>query len=251
MALVAQRLALVGAYLYSSWTIEQLRHGKIACAEMQLLAAVIEGQRASNGCGCCGNALGWFGLCGAFAVHLVAGHAGHRRLIRKRCAYQMPRSCCVHRLHQVANRPVEVHAMATKAVIGETALSVVRWIREDLGIGGAVRAGMPRGVFVLMALLTLRCHRKHVGIAEMNCLTRMSREMYADVPQLGRKTCVMAVETGGGAVRRGMHSAGKRSHLVAARASLSMLRGVVVRRTVEKRNAQSRGGRDTGQAEAL
>jgi hypothetical protein len=68
--------------------------------------------------------------------------------------------------------------------------------------------------------------------------------MYPDMPQLGRETRVMAVEAGGGAVRRGMHRAGKRSHLVATRASLSMLRGVVVRRTIDKRDAQSRGGRD-------
>jgi len=126
--------------------------------------------------------------------------------------------------------------MATKAIIGKSSLCVVRRIGEDLRIGRAVRARMPRSVFVLMAVPASRCQGKHIHIAQVNYIWRPPDYVYANVPQLRSQTRIMTVHTSGGPMRRRVDGAGKGCHLVATRAALSVLRGVVVRGTVHQRN---------------
>ena len=155
----------------------------------------------------------------------------------------MPRPFRIQRLDQIANRSVEVHSVATKAVIGEVPLCVVPGIGEDFSIGCAVRPCMPRRVLVLMALLALRCHRQHISIAQMNRFWRGSEQMHANVPKLRPQTCIMTVHTCGGPMRRRVYSAGKRCHLVATRAALTVLRGVVVGRTIHQNIRESRNER--------
>ena len=86
-------------------------------------------------------------------MHLVAGHAWHRGFVRKRGADEPPGTRSIHRLHQIANRAIDMHSVATEAIVGKTALGVVFRICKDLRIGCAVRPGMPCRVLMLMASL--------------------------------------------------------------------------------------------------
>ena len=170
-----------------------------------------------------GDARGGLRLYRAFAVDLVAGHAGHGGLVGKIGARNEPGTGGILRLNEVADRSIEVHAVAAEAIVHQAAFGVVGWIGEDLCVGRAVRTGMPRGVLMLMAFLAVRSHRKYVNIAEMNCFRRVAAEMYADVTQLGGKARLMAIHARGAAVRGTVHRAHILRHFVAACASLAVL----------------------------
>ena len=139
-------------------------------------------------------------------------------------ANQMPWALRILRLHQVANRAVEVHAMAAKAIFHQAAFGVVHGIGKDLAVGGAVRPGMPGGVFVLVALLAVRHHLQHIHIAQPDGLRPVADEMNPDVAQLGCQARLVAIHAAHVAMRRTVHHAHVRGHLVAACAALPVLR---------------------------
>jgi len=166
---------------------------------MHLLAAVIDGQRIRRWRKRCGDTRGGLGLDVAFAVHLVAGHAGHGGLVGKTGARDVPRTGGILRLDDIANRSVEMHAVTAETIVHQAALGVVRGIGEYLRVRCAVRAGMPRGVLMLMAFLAVCGHREHVGIAEPDRFGRAG-EMYTNVTQLGGEASFMAIHARGGAM---------------------------------------------------
>lgn len=240
VALVAEGLALVGADLYGARAVGELWKREQANREVHLLAAVKDCERI-----CCGRRGGrdarrGLGLRRSFAVHLVAGHAGHRGLVREVGARDVPRAGGVLRLHEIAHGSVKVHAMAAQAVVHEAAISVVRGIGEDLCVGGAMRACLPGSVFVLMAFLAACGHREHVAVAQANCFRRIATEVNADMPQLGGEAGFVAIHACGGAVDRRVNSAGVCGHLMATGAALSALRGVVVGSAVDEGDRQCR-----------
>ena len=118
-------------------------------------------------------------------MHLVACHARHRRLIGEIGAHDAPWTGGVLRLNKIADRAIEMHAMAAETIVHEPALSVVHRVGEDLRVGSAVRSGMPGCIFMLMAFLAVRGHRKNVDIAKADRLRSVAGEMDADVAQLG------------------------------------------------------------------
>lgn len=95
----------------------------------------------------------------------MAALAGDGGLISEILPHQVPRAFGVDRLHQVAHRAIEVHAVTSETILHQMLFGVLRIVREDLAIGGAVGAGVPGGVFLLMTLLTVFCHSNHVNIA--------------------------------------------------------------------------------------
>ncbi len=83
VALVAEGLTLVGTDLYRAWSVPELRNRKQGCGEVQLLATVVEGNGVADWRGGDGDPRRWLGLRWAFAVQLVAGHAGDGWFVRK------------------------------------------------------------------------------------------------------------------------------------------------------------------------
>lgn len=242
VALVAEGLALIGTDVDGARAFVELRQREQHRGKMQLLAAVVEGERLAHRRRCYGETRWRPGLRRTFAMQLVAGHARHGGLVGESRPFEMPRAGGVHWLNQVADRAVEVHAVAAKTVVSEAALSVVGGIGKYLRICGAVRTGLPRGELVLMTALALRSHGGHVDIAKTDCLRRLREEMHADVTQLGRHAGLVAIKAGCGAMHGAMDGAGVRGHLMTTGAALAVLRGVIVRRRVGERDGESRGG---------
>ncbi len=170
-------------------------------------------------------------------MHLVAGHAGDGGLVSEVDARDVPGTDGVLRLHEIAYRSVEVHAVAAEAVVHQAAFCVVGGIGEDLRVSGAVRPGVPGCVFVLMAFLAVCGHRENVDVAQADGLRSAPNEMHADVAKLGGEAGFVAVHAGGVAVGRGVDCICVCGHLVAAGAALSTLGRVVVRRAVDAGNA--------------
>ena len=172
-------------------------------------------------------------------MQLVAGHTRHGGFIGESRLFEMPWAKGVLWLNQVADRSMEMHAVATEAVIGKATLGVVSGIGKYLRIGGAVRSGLPRSELVLMAALALRGHGEHVDIAQMDRLGRLREEMDADVAQLGGHTSFVAIKASCGAMYGTMDGARICGHLMATGAALAVLRRVVIRRRVSEGDAQS------------
>ena len=103
-----------------------------AAAKCDLFAAVVEGERIVHRLPATEMRLAGLDSDAALAVDLVAGLAGHGRLIGEFGADQMPRPLRVLRLDQIAHRAVEVHAVAAQAIVHEALLGVVRWVGKDL-----------------------------------------------------------------------------------------------------------------------
>ena len=165
-------------------------------------------------------------------------------MISKIGTYDAPGTGGVLRLNKITDCAVEVHAVASEAIVGQAALGVVHGIDEDLRLGSAVRTGVPGCVFVLMALLTGRGHFRQVDIAKVDFLRSAAAEMDADVAQLCGEAGFVAVETSQGAMCRAMDGASICGHLVTTGAALAALRGVVIRRAVYEHDGQARAERD-------
>src|SRR4051794_13689753 len=98
MALVADRLPLIGADLNSTGALKQRWYRKLPGPKVHLLASIKERERRRyTGCGR-GNSLGRLALRRTLAMQLMACHAWHRRLVLKRSASQVPRPGSIHRL---------------------------------------------------------------------------------------------------------------------------------------------------------
>ncbi len=201
MALVAEGLALVGTQFHGARSVGQLRERKQTDGEMHLLASIEDGERICRGRTRRRDARRRLGFHVAFAVHLVAGHAGHGGLVGEAGTRNVPGTSAILRLHQVADRSIEMHAVAAKAIVHQAAFGVVGWIDENLAVGRAMRPGMPRGVFMLMAFLAVPCHGEHVGVAESDRFRQVPVEMYADMTQLGGNARFMAIHTRCSAMR--------------------------------------------------
>ena len=106
------------------------------------------------------------------------------------------------RLHHVADGAVEVHAVAAEAIVHQVLLRVLHGIGEDLLVGGAVRAGVPGCVLLLVAVLAVGYHRDNIHVAQADGLRQRAEEMDADVAQLGGQAGLVALHAVGGAVRR-------------------------------------------------
>ncbi len=179
-------------------------------------------------------------LLGSFAMHLVAGHAGHGGLVSEVGARDVPGAGGVLRLHEIAYGSVEVHAVAAEAVVHQAAFCVVCGIGEDLRVSGAVRTGVPRSIFMLVAFLAVSGHREDVDVAQADGLWRLREEMDADVAEFGGEAGFVAIHAGGFAVCRGVDCICVVGHLVTAGAALSALGRVVIRRAIYTRYAQER-----------
>ena len=99
-------------------------------------------------------------------MNLVTRLARHCGLIGEIGAQQVPWPRCILRLDQVANRSIEVHAVAAKAIVHQTPLGVVHRIGKDLTVGSAVRTCVPCGVLALVASLAASCHLRHIRVAQ-------------------------------------------------------------------------------------
>src|SRR6516165_3217222 len=98
----------------------------------------------------------------------MAGLAGNGRLAGEFRGGQAPWSARVLRLHDVANRSIEIHAVAAVAVVPEPPPRVVRRVGADLRIGGAVPPRVPGGVFTLVAAPALLHHGLEIGLEQVN-----------------------------------------------------------------------------------
>lgn len=195
MTLVEESLSRVLTDRDRARSIVELRNGVGSGGKVHGLAPVIEGQRIGHGGAGDGDARGGPGLLRAFGVDLVAGHAGHCRLIGYAGRNHAPWTPGVDWLHQVADCAVEVRTVAAQAVVHQHAFGVMRGVGEYLGVGCTVRASMPAGEFVLVTCLAIRSHRRQVDIAQTDGLRDWAEDVDADMAQLGGEAGVMATLT--------------------------------------------------------
>lgn len=230
MALVAECLTRVLTDGYQAGVIMELRNRKRGGFKVEGLAAVVEGQRGGHSHARRGYTRGWPGLLRAFAVDLVAGDAGDGRLTGEARGNDAPRAAGVEGLDQFANGPVEIHAMATKAVLHKHLPGVLRTIGEYLRVCRTVRPRMPAGVLLLVASAAARSHLLYIQLAQADVLRNRAEEMDANVAQLGGQGSVMAILAAFGTVGRGVDDLDMGSHFMAACTAIAELRRVVIRR---------------------
>lgn len=223
MALVADSLPWVLAHVESASAIVELRNREVVRGKVQSFAAVIKPERDGDGFAGNRDSLGRLGLGRALAMKPVTSAAGHCRLISQTCGDQMPWPGFVLRLHQVANRTAKVHAMTAKAIVHEHLARILLAIGKDLRIGGAMRTGVPRGVFLLVASLAVCARGEDIHLAQPDVFRPFVRDMHPRVPQLCAQAGVVALHAAHCTVRRIVRNENVRLHLVAARASLAAL----------------------------
>ena len=88
----------------------------------------------------------------ALTVHLVAGQARNCGAAGELRPPEAPGTSTVNGRHQLANSSLEVHAVAAQAVVHQELLPVVLLVQEDFCVSGAVRAGRPFGILLLVAI---------------------------------------------------------------------------------------------------
>jgi len=115
-------------------------------------------------------------------MYPVAGFAGHGRLIGELCIQQTPRTLCVWRLHELANRSSKVHAVTTKTVFHQGARRVRLCMSKDFCVRGAVGSSLLCGILLLVASATIHSHRSYIGLAQSNVLGPGTHEMHPGVP---------------------------------------------------------------------
>src|ERR1039458_5653354 len=91
---------------------------------------------------------------------------------------------------------------------------------------------MPVCIFMLVALLAAWRHRQNIHVPQADSLRNRTEDVNPHVPQLGSHACLVAIHAARCPVRCRMHRADVRRHLMAACATLPILRRVVVRRTI-------------------
>jgi hypothetical protein len=94
---------------------------------------------------------------------------------------------------------------------------------------------MPRCILLLVAPLAIGNHLQYIRAAQPDDLRSEAEKMNAHVAKLGGEVLIVALQATQAAVRGAMHAAHRRSHLVAACASLAVLRSVIVRSAEDAR----------------
>ena len=98
----------------------------------------------------------------ALTVHLVAGQARNGGAAGELRPPEAPGTSTVNGRHQLANSSLEVHAVAAQAVVHQELLPVVLLVQEDFRVSGAVRAGRPFGILLLVAIPAAVVHLQSV-----------------------------------------------------------------------------------------
>ena len=180
VALVAEGLALVGAYFDGARAITHLREGQTRKRNVVLLATVKQCQRRPanffTGAGVLHlNRRAREGH--SVTVHLMAGEAWDGGLHCQLRNEKPPRTLRVHRSDQIADAAVEVHGVTTEAVVHQTAALVVIFVQKDMRVRGAVRTRGPVGEFLAVALGATRTDFEHVICLQPNLLRNLASQM--------------------------------------------------------------------------
>jgi len=93
---------------------------------------------------------------------------------------ELPRTSGVERRNKVAHRSLEMHAVATEAVVHQDFAMIVIGVEKNAAIGGAVCAGTPVCRFGLMAFLAAIDHFQYVGGAEFGSFGSLAAKMRDD-----------------------------------------------------------------------
>ena len=153
---------------------------------------------------------------------------------------------------QVADAALEVHSVAAQAVVLKRLPGVVLPVEEDPRVGGGVRARLPVGELLPVALLAARQHVGKVGLAEPDGLGDAPAEMPGhamQVVQVKRRVQGQRVAVAGAATHVSVSREGplvvRALDLVTARAAASPA-GLVVQLRGARREQQDRArDRDT------
>jgi hypothetical protein len=120
----------------------------------------------------------------AFTVHLVASQARNHGATGEVRPPESPGTFGVNRCHELANSSLEVHAVTTQAIVHEELLAIVLLVEKDLRVSGAVRAGGPSGVLLLVAIPASVVHSEHVPSGEPDGLGQIARNVVRQPPYI-------------------------------------------------------------------
>jgi hypothetical protein len=190
-------------------------------------------------------------------MNLVAGEAGHGRLFCELRLHQAPWAFGIDWSDEIADASLEVHGMTTQAIVDQYLLPVLFFVQKDLGIGGAVLAGMPVGKFLLVAALAANGHRRDVFIFEAWFFGNISAEMGEHTshvvevePGVKREHIAVAVGAGNVAVSGGMPIGVRLPDFVTARARAPLPTFVVNGGSDDDQSCDDEQGQRRGQPAA-
>jgi len=161
MTLVTKRLASVRADLEGPHPFVHLWQGKALQGNVVEFPPVEERKRRPVyllGWTCIHRLHGRPNQGRALTVHLVAGQARNCGAAGELRPPEAPGTSSINGRHQLANSSLEVHAVAAQAVVHQVFLPVVLLVQEDFRVSGAVRAGRPFGILLLMAIPAALAH---------------------------------------------------------------------------------------------
>ena len=200
---------------------------------MESFTPVVKGQGIGYSSACDGDARGRPGLLRAFAVNLVAGHAGYRRLIGESGANDAPRSfvfrgCTRSRIEPLKYMPWQRRQSSISMRLELCAGSVKIWLYVAL-CGPACQFAYSCWWHVLQLEVIASTSTSRRRMA----LRNRAEDVNPHVAQLGGQAGLMAIHA---ARCRGaascMHHADIGGHFVTACAALAVLRRVVIRRAI-------------------
>jgi hypothetical protein len=188
-----------------------------------------------------------------FAMHLVAREARHGRHGGEFRPGEAPRAGPVDRSYQRSDAAFEVHTMAPQAIVDQHVLRVVRLVQKNARVGGAVGAGLPRGMFLAMAVLALFHHGLNIPVPETEPFRRIPSQVRVHPRRvIPVKRCVhgegpaVTLLAGDSTMARSMPLVVEGLHFVAPGAALAATRLVVEagsRNQEERRHNQQSGNR--------
>src|SRR5208283_830126 len=217
VALVAKRLAGIGADLHRPAGIEHHRQRKKSDGKAGALATVEEAERRAIEFLATGRFdLGiivviFFVERLAAAVNGVAREARNDRLVNDGGGQKLPGPLSVEGRDELADATFKEHAVAAETIVHQKTAAVVLLIEKNGFVGDAVRAILPLRGFLLMALLAAADHGIDVQSAQADGIAVSTADVLdqaAGVPQMEAgvegENLAVASAARNGAVTRGL-----------------------------------------------
>lgn len=180
VALIAERLARIGADLCSGLAVMYGGQGELFKGYGIQFAAVKQGQRRSAHRFLRTRSLSRARKQIARAMNLVARNTRNGRFFHQSGIAQRPRPFRIRGCDQVANPAFEMHAMTTQAIIGQVPPLIMSFVQENLRIGHSMRSCRPIRIFLLVASLAPRGHLLYVIGLEMDLFRNVSTQVGED-----------------------------------------------------------------------
>jgi hypothetical protein len=187
VALIAERLPLVGAELYDTRSLQHCGEWQLSDCDMGQFPAIEKSKRRSIDLLLrTGKALVEFRFRQrhALAVKLMTRETRHHGLFGELRLPQVPGSVGADRDHQIADPAMKVHGVTAQAVIRQKLPLIMVGVQKDVAVRRAVPARAPFGKFLLMTFLAPCHHLQHVFDLQQRPFRRFPTQVNKNAPHV-------------------------------------------------------------------